>query len=125
MKSLFVAFALAASASAYLGELCGDGSLGYGTCEEVPWCTANAATNGTTTEILTGFCPDDDYGIKCCVYPRCGGSGICVDTSELDCASAGGSLTADECPGPSSYEVNTLSDEISSSLRRRHMANPM
>lgn len=108
MKSLLAAFALVTAATAYIGEICGDSAYNYGVCEDVSWCTENAATKGEPPNIISGFCPNDPDDVKCCLFPYCGGSGICVDTSTWDCSGAGGRLVPTECPGPNNYEVKTL-----------------
>jgi hypothetical protein len=104
MHSNLSILALAGLASAYLGEICGGPSVGYGTCEETAkWCEPRGG------ESPPNYCPDDVSSIRCCIYPICYNkdyyNGKCVDTSEYNCASIGGYLQSGLCPGPDNYEV--------------------
>jgi hypothetical protein len=84
MKQAYLILTLAAAASAYVGEICGNPTKGYGTCENTAkYCTPKGGTSPS------GLCPDDPEDIKCCIYPICYNeeysNGKCVDKSEYNC----------------------------------------
>jgi len=73
MKQAIFLLSLAAAASAYVGELCGNPTAGYGVCENKnTWCGTNA--HGGTAK--PGYCLSDPEPIECCFNP------ICLNTVE-------------------------------------------
>ncbi|RYP14491.1 hypothetical protein DL765_006327 [Monosporascus sp. GIB2] len=94
-QSILVSVALVVSqALAAVNEPCIGQNGAAGVCLSTSSCSSEGGTS------ITGACPWDPAGIRCCTKPSCsnGSNGNCRWRS--DCA---GSVAANQCPGPSAF----------------------